>query len=68
MNTTWGEGSRMNWEPGIKTYTLLVLWQIDNESQPTVQHTESPSMLCDDLNGKEILVRGCICLHIYLYS
>ena len=36
---------------------------MDNESQPTVQHTESPPMLCDDLNGKEIQVRG-----IYVYT
>ena len=42
----------MNWEIGIDIYTLLVLYikQITNENP----HRELYSILCDDLDGKEI--------------
>ena len=58
-----GVGGR-NWEIEIDIYTLLILCikQITNE--PTVQHRELYSVLCGDLNGKEIQKGGDICIRI----
>ena len=38
------------------------MYHIDNW-EPAVEHSELHSVLCDDLNGKEIQKRGdrCIC-------
>ena len=61
MDTKVGGGG--NWETGIDTYTLLILCikQITNENLP---YSTGYSMLCGDLNGKEIQKGGdkCKCI------
>ena len=54
----WGEGA-MNWEIGIDIHTLLCIKQITNENR---LYSTGNSMLCGDLNGKEIQKRGDICI------
>ena len=61
METTGRRGSGMNWEFGIDIYTLLCIIQITNEN---LLYRELYSMLCGDLNGKEISERKDIHIHI----
>ena len=42
-------------------FTILCIKQM-TENLMYVQHSERSSVLCDDLNGKEILKRGSVCL------
>ena len=58
-----GRGDEMNWEIGINIYTLLYIKQITNENL-LYSTRELYSMLCGDLNGKEIQKRGDICILI----
>ena len=51
----------MNWEIGIDIYTLLCIKRITNEN---LLYSTGNSVLCGDLNGKEIQKRGDICIHI----
>ena len=57
------EGGMMNWETGTDIYTLLCIkqasQQITNEYLP---YGTGNSVLCGDLNGKEIQKRGDICI------
>ena len=44
------------------------MYKIDNKREPTVPHRELYSVLCGDLNGKEIQkVRGYIYIHTYIH-
>ena len=60
MDTKGEKQGGINWEIGIGIYTLLILCikQITNENLP---HRELYSMLCGNLNEKEIQKRGDIC-------
>ena len=51
--TVTNVGRGMNWEIGIDIYTLLYIKQITKENL-FIQHREVCSVICDDLNGKEI--------------
>ena len=53
----------MNWEIGTDICTLLILCinQITNED---LLYSTGNSVLCGDLNGKEIQKRGDICIRI----
>ena len=51
-----------NQEFGIDIYTLLPIKQITNEN--LLSSTGNFSMLCDDLNGKEMQKRGDTHIHI----
>ena len=68
MDLTWRgerEGGMMNWKIGTDIYTLLCVkqasQQITNEYLP---YSTGNSVLCGDLNGKEIQKRGDICICI----
>ena len=57
-----GKGKNwMNWEIGIDIYTLQCIKYITNEN---LLYITGNSVLCGDLNGKEIQKRGDICIHI----
>ena len=60
---TKGEGGegQMSWEKGIDTYILLCIKQVTNEN---LLYSTRKSVLCSELNGKEILKRGDTCIHI----
>ena len=51
----------MNGEVGIDIYTLLCIKYITDES---ILYSTGNSVLCSDLNGKEIHKRGGICMHM----
>ena len=56
--SAWGRGMAgggMNWEIGIDIYTLLCIKEITGEN---LLCSTGNSVLCDDLNGKEIQKRG----------
>ena len=45
---------RMDWEFGNDQHTLTAMSKIDNQQEPSVQHRELCSVLCNNLNGKII--------------
>ena len=59
-------GDGMKGEIGIDIYILLCVKQITNENPPDSSR-EPYSVLCGDLNGKEIQKRGNICIHIVIH-
>jgi len=61
MDTAGRRGSGMNWEIGTDIYTLLCIIQITNEN---LLFRELYSVLCGDLNGKEISKRKGKHIHI----
>ena len=54
----------MNWEIGINIHTIDTMSKIDNSWEPTLWYKELYSVLCGDLNGKEIQRRGDICVGV----
>ena len=54
----WGELSDWGWH----LYTTV--YKTDKQWELTVQLRELYSMLCGDLNGKELKIRGETCIHI----
>ena len=50
----------MDWEIGIGMYALQCIKHTDNEN--LLDTTGNYSMLCGDLNGKQIQKRGDICM------
>ena len=55
-----GEEGRMDWEIGIGMYALQCIKHTANEN--LLDTTGNYSMLCGDLNGKQIQKRGDICM------
>ena len=53
----------MDWKIGIGIYTLFCIKYITNENG-TNEHRGLYSMLCGDLNEKEIQGRGDTCIHV----
>ena len=51
----------MKWETGIDIHTLICIKYRTNEN---LLYSTGNSVLCGDLNGKEIQKRGDICIHI----
>ena len=39
------------------------MYKTENQREPTVQHRELYSVLCGDLNGKEIQKGGDVCIY-----
>ena len=55
----------INWENGVDAHILLCIKQITNEDLvKSLLLRELYSVLCGNLNGKEIQKRGDICMHI----
>ena len=58
--------SRMNWEIGSDTYTMLCIKQINNEN---LLYSTGNTVLCCDLNGKEIQKRGIyVCMYLIHFA
>ena len=57
-------GVGMIWEIEIDIYTLCIvtMYKIDIQLEAVVQHTELYSVLCSDINRKEIKKGGCTCI------
>ena len=54
----------MNWENGVDTHILLCIKQVTNENLvKSLLLRELYSVLCSNLNGKEIQKRGDTCMH-----
>ena len=63
MDTKGGSGGGVNWEVGIGTHTLLILW-VEEVADADPLHSQGLcSVLRDDLHGREIQNRGDICVH-----
>ena len=61
-NIIEGKGG-MNWEIGIDIHALLMLFLKYRSNENLLYSTGLYSMLCGDLNGKEIQGGGDICIH-----
>ena len=61
MDTKGENGGGMNWEVGIEIYMLLYKREITTEN---LLYSSGNSMLCGDLNGREIQNIGDICIYI----
>ena len=62
MDTKCGREGGMNWEIGIDIYSLLCIKELANEN---LLCSTGNSVLCGDLNGKEIPKKKG---HMYTYK
>ena len=62
MDTKGKKGGEMDWEIRIEIY-IYIMYKTDNNDNLLYNNMELCSLLCDDLNGKEIQKRGDTCIH-----
>ena len=63
MDTKGGTGGGMNWEIGIDIYMSLGMKQITSEDL-LCSNGELYSVLCGDLDEREIQKGGDMCIHM----
>ena len=44
------------------------MYKMDNKCEPAVEHRELYSLVWGELNGKELQMRGDMCIGIYPYT